>query len=150
MDAQVPIAPLILLVEDDISLSKMYALKFKNAGFNVLVANDGARGLALAAEAHPNLILLDMMLPKYSGIEFLEQLTQHSGTPINIPIIALSNRTDHQDVDRAMKLGVKEYLAKAMHTPEEVVDKVKQHLGMGSPTPQVPPAAPVNIPTTQS
>jgi len=122
-------APLILIVEDDASLSKMYALKFKNEGFRVLVANDGAAGLAMAAGEHPSLILLDMMLPKYSGIEFLEQLQQHAES-LKVPILALSNLTEKQEMDRAMKLGVKEYLAKAMFTPEEVVGKVKSHLGM--------------------
>jgi len=122
-------APVILIVEDDASLSKMYALKFKNEGFRVLVANDGAAGLAMAATEHPHIILLDMMLPKYSGIEFLEQLQQHAQS-IKVPVLALSNLTEKQEMDRAIKLGVKEYLAKAMFTPEQVVEKVKYYLGM--------------------
>jgi len=161
--AQVPQAngPLILIVEDDPSLSKMYSLKFQHEGFRVLVANDGAKGLALAAEAHPDLILLDMMLPKYSGIEFLEQLQQHMKN-IPMPIIALSNLTEKQEVDRAVQLGVKEYLAKAMNTPEDVVNKVKQYLNTNTQTPATAPqpapgAQPptlqtpsVNNPSTQS
>lgn len=139
-----PNAPLILIVEDDPSLSKMYSLKFQHEGFRVLVANDGARGLALAAEAKPNLVLLDMMLPKYSGIEFLEQLQQHMKT-IPMPILALSNLTEKQEVDRATQLGVKEYLAKAMSTPEDVVNKVKQYLSP-QPVAQTPPAS---TPSTQ-
>jgi len=130
---QKPAGPVILIVEDDVSLAKMYALKFKSEGFQVLVANDGAQGLALVAEQKPVLILLDMMLPKYSGIEFLEQLQQHS-QPIGIPIIALSNLTEKQEADRALQLGVKEYLAKAMNTPEDVVEKVKKYLGMPQST----------------
>lgn len=137
--------PLILIVEDDPSLSKMYSLKFQHEGFRVLVAQDGARGLALAAEAKPDLVLLDMMLPKYSGIEFLEQLQQHMKT-IPMPILALSNLTEKQEVDRAMQLGVKEYLAKAMNTPEDVVNKVKQYLNL-QPAVQTPPN---NTPSTQS
>jgi DNA-binding response OmpR family regulator len=126
---QKPTGPIILIVEDDVSLAKMYALKFKGEGFQVLVANDGAQGLALVAQAKPALILLDMMLPKYSGIEFLEQLQQHS-QPIGVPIIALSNLTEKHEADRALQLGVKEYLAKAMNTPEDVVEKVKKYLGI--------------------
>ena len=68
-----------------------------------------------------------MMLPKYSGIEFLEQLQQHLKSA-TIPILALSNLTEKQEVDRALKLGVKEYLAKAMNTPEQVIQKVKEYL----------------------
>lgn len=140
--------PLILIVEDDPSLSKMYSLKFQHEGFRVMVANDGAKGLALAAESHPDIILLDMMLPKYSGIEFLEQLQQHMKN-IPMPILALSNLTEKQEVDRAVQLGVKEYLAKAMNTPEDVVNKVKQYLNQSSqqqtpqPPTQMPPQAPI-------
>jgi two-component system alkaline phosphatase synthesis response regulator PhoP len=137
---QAPSGPLVLIVEDDSSLAKMYALKFQAEGFRVSIANDGARGLQLAAEEKPNIILLDMMLPKYSGIEFLEQLQQHLKSAINIPIIALSNLTEKQEAERALKLGVKEYLAKAMNTPEEVVEKIKKYL---EPT-RVP------VPTLQS
>lgn len=133
-----PTSPLILIVEDDLSLSKMYALKFKNEGFRVSVANDGAKGLQLAAQDNPNLILLDMMLPKYSGIEFLEQLQQHQKSA-NVPILALSNLTEKPEAERAIQLGVKEYLAKAMHTPEQIVEKVKKYLaptGAPAPNPQ--------------
>lgn len=146
--------PLILIVEDDPSLSKMYSLKFQHEGFRVIVANDGAKGLALAAEAHPDIILLDMMLPKYSGIEFLEQLQQHMKN-IPMPILALSNLTEKQEVDRAIQLGVKEYLAKAMNTPEDVVNKVKQYLNQSTQTqtspvaPQVAPQAPAPAQTQQ-
>ncbi|OGM31412.1 hypothetical protein A2803_05440 [Candidatus Woesebacteria bacterium RIFCSPHIGHO2_01_FULL_44_21] len=115
----------------------MYALKFKNEGFRVSVALDGAKGLQLAAQEQPNLILLDMMLPKYSGIEFLEQLQQHLKS-ISMPILALSNLTEKQEADRALKLGVKEYLAKAMNTPEQVVEKVKKYL-QASGAPQTTP-----------
>lgn len=125
--------PLILIVEDDASLSKMYATKFKSAGFRVSVALDGENGLNKAATENPNTILLDMMLPKYSGLEFLEQLQQHPSMQ-NIPIIALTNLTEKQEADRAYKLGVKEYLAKAMHTPDDVVEKVKEHLGKTAQT----------------
>lgn len=146
-----PNTPTILIVEDDPSLAKMYSIKFQHEGFRVLVAQDGARGLALAAEQKPSIILLDMMLPKYSGIEFLEQLGQHMKT-IPMPILALSNLTEKQEVDRAMQLGVKEYLAKAMNTPEDVVNKVKQYLNI----PQNKPGAsaqsnvPASTPSTQS
>lgn len=125
--------PLVLIVEDDPSLSKMYALKFKKEGINVSIAHDGATGLAKAAEESPKLILLDMMLPKYTGIEFLEQIQQH-GKATDIPVIALTNLTEKKDVDRAKELGVKEYLAKAMHTPEEIVTTAKKYLGpIGEP-----------------
>ena len=146
MDSVNPNAPLVLIVEDDTSLSKMYSMKFTTEGFRVMVANDGAEGLAMAAEAHPSIILLDMMLPKYSGIEFLEQLQQHSKS-ITMPILALSNLTENQEKERALKLGVKEYLAKAMYTPEEVVAKVKEYLNIPL---GVKPQGVSSTPATQS
>jgi len=124
--------PLVLIVEDDPSLAKMYSMKFKADGFNVAIAYNGATGLEKAAKDNPSLILLDMMLPKFSGIEFLEQIRQH-GQVSQTPIVALTNLTEKKDADRAYQLGVKEYLVKAMHTPEEVVQIVKKHL---QPTPQ--------------
>lgn len=123
--------PSILIVEDDVSLAKMYSMKFQTEGFKVLVANDGETGLNMAAQNHPSAILLDMMLPKYSGIEFLEQLNQHSQLKDSV-IVCLTNLTEKQEQERAMSLGAKDYLAKAMHTPEEVVEKIKQHLGQGN------------------
>ena len=124
--------PLILIVEDDVALAKMYSTKFVDEGFKVIMAHDGETGLTMAASEHPAAILLDMMLPKYSGLEFLEQLQQHSKMQ-STPIIALTNLTETQEKERAFKLGVKDYLAKAMHTPEEVVNKVKHHMGLPNP-----------------
>lgn len=118
---------LILIVEDDPSLSKMYSIKFESEGMKTAVAHDGADGLSKAAELKPDLILLDMMLPKYSGIEFLEQLKAH-GALTDVPIIALTNLTEKKEAERALSLGAKEYLAKAMHTPKDVVEKVKKYL----------------------
>jgi len=125
--------PTILIVEDDPALSKMYATKFASEGFSVEVAHDGAVGLAKTAEVNPKIILLDMMLPKYTGIEFMEQMQQHSNIK-QIPIICLTNLTQKPEADRAKELGAKEYLAKAMHTPEEIVEVVRKYL---APPPNV-------------
>lgn len=118
----------VLIVEDDPSLSKMYATKFETDGFAVDVARDGAEGLAKTAEFSPDVILLDMMLPKYTGIEFMEQMQQHSNVK-NTPIICLTNLTEKKESERASELGAKEYLAKAMHTPEEIVEIVRKYVG---------------------
>lgn len=125
----------ILIVEDDPSLSKMYAAKFEKEGFVVEVSHDGAAGLAKTAEFSPDVILLDMMLPKYTGIEFMEQMKQHSGIR-QIPIICLTNLTEKKEAERARELGAKEYLAKAMHTPEEIVEIVRKNMGNESNQPE--------------
>lgn len=134
----------VLIVEDDPSLSKLYATRLQQEGYQVVTAYDGATGLAIAAEESPTLIMLDMMLPKYTGIEFLEQLKQHGKTE-NYIIVCLTNLTEKKEADRARELGAKEYLAKAMHTPDEIVEKLKKYLQpetTENPTPTL--AAPTN------
>jgi len=117
--------PLILIVEDDRFLSKMYAQKFKIEGFEVIIAQDGEQGLKYISEQNPQAVLLDMILPKYSGGQLLEKLKEMQK---NVVIIALTNLANQEDAQRAIAMGVKEYLVKAMHTPEEVVNIVKKHL----------------------
>ena len=117
--------PRILIVEDDKYLSKMYARKFELEGFIAIVAQDGEEGLRIINEQNPSIILLDMILPKYSGGQVLEKLKELQKDFI---IIALTNLANQEDAQRALSMGAKEYLVKAMHTPEEVVEIVKRHL----------------------
>ena len=114
----------ILIVEDDPVLLKMYSEKFTFEGFKVLNAKDGEEALKVATSENPDTILLDIMLPRMSGTDFLEEFRK---TPKgkNVPVIALTNLTEEAEKQRALKLGVKAYLVKAMQTPEEVVEKVK-------------------------
>lgn len=122
-------APLILIVEDDPLLSHMYDEKFKNEGFRTIVANNGEGGFTAAIEKQPDLVLLDIMLPKGDGISVLKKLREDEKGK-NIPVIALTNKTERESAKEAMKYGAKEYLTKAMQSPEDVVQKVKTHLGM--------------------
>lgn len=117
---------LVLIIEDDITLAKMYVEKLNIEGFKTLVAHDGDEGLKLALEKSPNVVLLDIMLPKRPGLELVQKLRENEKGK-NMPIIALSNLTERTEADKAKALGVKEYLAKAMHTPEEIVEKVKKY-----------------------
>lgn len=117
----------ILIVEDDPVLLKMYTEKFSFEGFKVLNAKDGEEAFQVSQQEVINIILLDIMLPRISGTDFLEKFRQ---TPkgSDIPVIALTNLAEEQEKVRALKLGVKEYLVKAMQTPEQVVQKVKKYL----------------------
>jgi DNA-binding response OmpR family regulator len=122
------IAPkIILIVEDDPVLLKMYTEKFSFEGFTVLNAKDGEEAFTTATRDKVDAILLDIMLPRMSGTDFLEKYRQ---TPKgkNTPVIALTNLTEDAEKERAMSLGVKEYLVKAMQTPEDVVKKIKANL----------------------
>lgn len=117
----------ILIVEDDPVLLKMYSEKFSFEGFDVLNARDGEEALDVSLKNSVDIILLDIMLPRMSGTDFLEKLRQTPGGK-STPVIALTNLAEEDEKERAMKLGVKEYLVKAMQTPEQVVEKVKKYI----------------------
>lgn len=118
----------ILLVEDDTFLVNMYKAKFENEGFNLLTAGDGEEGLKLALEEKIDLLILDLMLPKMSGIDMLAKFRK-SEKGKNIPVIVLTNLTQEEESDELFKLGIKEYFVKANLTPGQLVEKVRTHLG---------------------
>jgi DNA-binding response OmpR family regulator len=118
---------LILLVEDDPVLCKMYSEKFKFEGFNVLTAGNGEDGLKLALTEKIDLILLDLMLPRLSGTELLAKLREDPKGK-NVVVVALTNLAEQEERDKLVQLGAKDYLIKAMQTPEEVITKVKSYL----------------------
>lgn len=136
----IPTGPIVLLIEDDSLLSKMYKTKLNMEGFNVLVAEDGETGLKMALEQKIDFIILDVMMPKISGLDLLVQLRQNPKGK-NIPVIVLSNLAEEEKMKKAVSLGAKEFLIKANVTPGDVAAKVKQYLGAKSQPPktQTPP-----------
>lgn len=122
-----PTKPVILLIEDDPLLLKMYSTKFTKEGFVVFTAADGLVGLKMAIEKKPAFIILDIMMPKLSGLDLLSRLREdaHGKT---VPVIVLTNLPQQLEAQRALKLGAKEFLVKADFTPAQVVEKVKAHL----------------------
>ncbi len=119
--------PVILIIEDDPILSKMYSEKFRNEGFEVLTAMDGESGLDMAIKNKIDMILLDVMLPRVSGIDLLKKLREHEKGK-NTLVVVLTNLADPDEKKRALNLGVKDYLVKAMQNPGQVVDKVKSRM----------------------
>lgn len=117
----------ILLVEDDLTLAKMYATKLKQERFEVELACDGESGLAKIGEWNPDLVVLDLMVPKIGGIELLTQLRADPKGK-TLPVVILSNLSQAEDIQRCNQLGVKEFLVKADFTPSQVVEKIKQYL----------------------
>ena len=126
--AQTP-ASVILLAEDDSLLANMYKTKFTKEGFQVLTAEDGETALKIALEQKVDLIVLDIMMPKLSGIDMLKKLRQEP-KGAKIPVVVLSNLAQQKEAQEAIQLGVKEFLIKANLTPSQVVAKIKQHLGV--------------------
>lgn len=115
----------ILLIEDDPFLLSMYSTKFELENFLVMSAEDGEKGLALAKETNPDIILLDILLPKMNGFEVLEKLKTDSHTS-NVPVILLTNLNQKDEIERGLSLGADDYLIKAHFMPSEVVAKIKK------------------------
>jgi len=115
----------ILLVEDDTFLAGMYNAKLNLEGFAVDLAVDGEQGLALAKDKVPDLILLDIILPKLSGFEVLKEIKKNDKTK-GIPVILLTNLGQRDDVSKGLGLGADDYLIKAHFMPSEVVEKIKK------------------------
>jgi len=118
----------ILFIEDESALQKTLSDYLKKEGYEVISALDGESGLRLAQTQKPDLILLDLILPKMDGFEVLRKLMENPETK-EIPVIILTNLERMEDISRALELGAKTYLVKANYTLKEVTEKVKQTLG---------------------
>jgi DNA-binding response OmpR family regulator len=119
----------ILLVEDDVFLVEIYQKKFEMEGFKVMVATNGEKGLADAQKKKPDVVLLDILLPKLDGFAVLDKLKADPETK-KIPVILLTNLGQKDDVERGLAAGAEDYLIKTHFKPSEVVDKVRKVLKM--------------------
>lgn len=113
----------IVVVEDEEILLELLRNKLETAGFSVDVANDGINGLELIKTAHPDLVLLDMMLPGLNGFEILEKMKEIGLLPA-IPVLIISNSGQPIETERAVELGVRDYLIKVNFDPQEVLVRV--------------------------
>lgn len=116
----------VLVVEDDQFLRKIYEVKLSDEGFNVKIAVDGEEGIKLALDFKPDVILLDLIMPKLNGFEVLEKLKGKE--KIKTPIYVLSNLGQDSDVEKAKKLGAEGYLVKAVTPINEVVRTIRSSL----------------------
>ena len=106
----------VLFVEDDPTVAQMYRLKLELDGYQVIMAKDGEEGLRLANEIMPDIVFLDIRLPKVDGFAVLEGLRSRDETR-NVPVVILSNYGEQELVERGLKLGALEYLIKSQTTP---------------------------------
>jgi CheY-like chemotaxis protein len=118
----------ILLAEDDRFLRKAAVATLKQRGFGVVTASDGEEALRQAAAELPDLILLDLIMPKIQGFEVLRRLKQNPSTA-EIPVIVLSNLGQERDINQAMEAGARAYLIKANLSLQELVREVEKVLG---------------------
>ena len=118
----------ILFIEDEDTLQKALGGFLKDAGYEVVNALDGEIGLELASSENPDLILLDIVLPKINGFEVLKELKQKEETK-DIPVIVLTNMENMEDIDKIIQLGATTYMIKTEYKLEEVIEKVKGVIG---------------------
>lgn len=118
----------ILIIEDERPLLAVIKSKLELSGYDVVAAEDGEKGERMVVDEKPDLVLLDILLPKKDGFQVLEGLNAKG---INVPIVIISNSGQPVEVDRALKMGVRDYLIKADFSPTEVLEKVEKLIGIG-------------------
>jgi DNA-binding response OmpR family regulator len=119
----------IAIIEDDPVISQMYRMKFEADGFEVQLADNGERGVALVESFKPDLILLDLQMPKMDGTEALTEIRKHPWGK-DIPVIILTNLGEEEAPKALRALGIHSYIVKADLTPKQVVGRVKETLGI--------------------
>lgn len=117
----------VMIVEDDEHISKVYEIKLAKEGFSTMLARDGEEAVTKILAEKPDLVLLDLMIPKKDGFGVLEEIKKDPSIA-NIPIIILSNLGQKNDQERALALGANEYLVKVDYPIQEIIDKVKGYL----------------------
>ncbi|PIR04187.1 MAG: response regulator [Candidatus Magasanikbacteria bacterium CG11_big_fil_rev_8_21_14_0_20_39_34] len=119
----------VLIIEDDSFLANIYKTKFEMEGFKVSVSDNGESGLADIKKKKPDIVLLDILLPKMDGFTVLEHAKADKEVA-DIPVILLTNLGQKDDVDKGLDLGAEDYLIKAHFKPSETVEKVKKVLNI--------------------
>lgn len=117
----------LIIAEDEEILREVLKEKFERAEFKVLTARDGEEALELIKKSNPDAVLLDLILPKKTGLSVLEEAKKHPGIK-TIPIIVLSNLGEDENIKQALSLGAADYLVKTQHPIKEIVEKVKNHV----------------------
>lgn len=121
----------ILFVEDDDALAGVYLVRLQAEGFEVKRVANGEEALAAATEYKPDLVLLDVMMPKVSGFDVLDILRNTPETA-NLKVVMLTALSQEADRKRAQELGVDDYLVKSQVVITDVIDRLKHHMGISS------------------
>ena len=119
----------ILIVEDDIFIRDIYQMKFSQVGFEVIIAEDGMVALEKMTEKIPDIILLDIMMPRMNGMEVLQKIKENEEWK-KIPIIMLTNISEKENIPKGYDVSADEYLIKSHYAPSEVVEKVNSLLNV--------------------
>jgi len=112
----------VALIEDDHMLSDMYKIKFEKEGFEIVTAVDGVEGLEVVDKEKPDVILLDVIMPRMDGFQTLKELR---GRGVKTPVILLTNLGQEEDIKKGRDLGATDYFVKSNFTPDAIVMKVR-------------------------
>ena len=116
------------IINDSFFMIGLLQRKLTQEGYEVLVARDGEEGLKVMKELKPDLILLDIIMPKIGGLEVMEEMQKDKELK-KIPVIIISNSGQPVEIDKAKKLGARDWLIKTEFDPKEVIEKVKKQIG---------------------
>jgi len=114
----------VMLVEDDRFLSSLIKARLEKDGFEVLQAFDGDQAIEVLNGSRPNLVILDLIMPKTNGFEVLKTISLTPGLD-QIPVIIVSNLAQDSDIEKARELGAKEYFVKVKISIDDLVEKIK-------------------------
>lgn len=117
----------VLIAEDDVFILEMYLVKLSSDGFEVLTAGNGEEALKKIEEEKPDVVLLDLLMPKIDGWGVLEKIKKKESDKEKKPIIiVLTNLGEKSNIEKALSMGADDYLIKSFFTPEEIVSKMKK------------------------
>jgi OmpR family response regulator RpaB len=120
----------ILVVEDDITMREIVVSKLTSFGYKVVEADDGKKAIEVWTKEKPDLVLLDLMLPEMDGFSVLENMRKSADSKLaNTKVVILSNLWSKEDIERTKKLSIEEFMVKAYHTTEDILEEVKKILG---------------------
>ena len=114
----------VLIIDDEQGVLKMYSEYFQPEGIEVIQASEGQTGMKLAKEQKPDVILLDIIMPRYNGLDILKDIKKDEELK-NIPVFLLTNLPQESSGDKAKELGAAGYLVKAEYEPKMVLDVIK-------------------------
>ena len=118
----------VLIIEDEDIMLNLLQKKLTNEGYEVFTAMDGEKGLEVMAKVNPELVLLDIVMPKLGGFEVMERMKKDPGLK-EIPVIIVSNSGQPVEISKAQELGAKDWLIKTEFDPQEVIEKVVKQIG---------------------
>lgn len=118
----------IVIIEDDQVINQMYRMKFEATGFDVSTASDGEAGIDMVEKTKPDIILLDLQMPRMDGATALQHIRTNKSS-VKTPVIILTNLGEEEAPRELRQLGIHSYIVKAELTPSQVVARVKEALG---------------------